>query len=150
VTWDVLSGGHPDLGDTLVAALTIPVGVELSVPLGETYMSAQFTMLDVGQLTAMPYPREIESDLATPGMQLTSRPVPTTQFRPEHLLAPGLFAGIAIPNTAILIAAGASFAPRLREYQREQSDGTKLSDARYSVWRFGLKMVVNLPLLEFF
>jgi hypothetical protein len=149
VSYDVpASGGAQGVENVGVVGLTAPLGIGLSVPLGGTYISLHLSMLDPGQLAALPLGSKGK---ATRGMEeVTVAPVPTTKVHPEQFLAPGFFVGVAIPKTAILVSGGLSFAPRLREYEQQDANGGRFSYVQYSTMRYGLKMVVDLPFLEFF
>jgi hypothetical protein len=132
-----------------VLGLTLPLGVGLSIPSAGTYISLQLTMLDAAQLAAIPLAKK--TGTVTRGAQtLDVTPSPTTKLRPEQVLAPGLFFGVAWPKTALLLAFGGSVAPRLREYEVTSKDGRRVDAEQRTVYRVGAKMVIDVPFLEFF
>lgn len=149
ITLDSPSDGDTGPGTAFVVGLTLPVGVGLSIPVCGTYLSAQLSMLDVAQLAALPY-SPTPGSARRNGQEVDVVAVPTTTIRPEQFLAPGFSVGFALPKTAILLALSGSLAPRLREYEFRDDDERVLDSEQRTVLRVGAKMVVDLPILEFF
>jgi hypothetical protein len=148
-TYDMPTSPRPGVEPVVVGGLTASLGFALTVPFLGTYLQVYLPVVDFGQIVSTPLfaPDDERGPEVAP---TTVRPGPTTDLRLSQLLAPGLFVGVAWPETVLVTSCGVSTAPSLREYEIIEATGKRRAPEQYSVYRFGCRFAIDASVVRFF
>jgi hypothetical protein len=129
---------------------TIMIGPEFGMPLANTGWSFNLyvPILDLGALASLrlgPSEEATSNETATNG---TARRAASVEL--ATVFAPGVFVGVGIADTPIVVALGVQYAPGLREYFRCSGTDRCQNTDTLSTIRVGLTLSVDLPLLPIY
>jgi hypothetical protein len=147
-----LIAGDEASGTSAMVAGFAPVGVHLTTPVGcagddgmsPLHFGALVGLIDLGALTTYRFKRELEPEQDEP---MAAMAEPTVEHAPEigfgQIFAPGVYLTLGLFETPLVLGAGASFTPALREVTDSALDVRE--DA--AALRFGAFLAVDVPIL---
>jgi|GEM_PF-4444172 len=118
-----------------VPAVSAPIGIAISWGQLKEKCSKTlfFSIIDPGAIVARKF-SDIESD--------------TPDFDLRNIFSPGVFYFVGIPKTPLALGLGARLGPELSRVIQDPTTNKIMSELRERIWRYGLFVTVDLPILN--